>query len=205
MKLFRTKKEQIIMPKGWHQVTLAQYEDVIESLKGLEDNFVIAWANAIAAVTGKQPKEILQQPMATINKQISQLDFMADTGNQKFVNEFDLCGTTYVCEPQIHVVSPDRFIFFQKVLAETGVRQKARLLAIFVHPKGKSFDGQDYEQVAEMLYQHCTCDVLLPMYVFFCNLGKASEEIMRSYLMQTMEGLKQEVNQVLKESVIQGY
>ena len=89
MKLFNKNKPSIVIPSGWHQITIGQYEEIINSLKQTEvdENYLRAWSNAIAAATNKQPEEILAQKTYIIHNQIKRLDWLTETHGEKFVNE----------------------------------------------------------------------------------------------------------------------
>jgi len=202
----RNKPNTITIPKGWNQITIGQYEEILDSLKLVSTNHILAWCNAIAAATHHQPGDISSQPLYIINQQIEALSWLTEAENLQFVNEFNLCGNTYVVNPDIKLMSPDRFIYLQRVLAETGPRQKARLVALFTWRRGEIFQAKKYDEIAETIYNHCPCNILLPLSVFFCKLGKACAPHIQNYLgqksLKQMREVQQEMAETLKEQGI---
>lgn len=186
MQLLKRKSTKPTLPKSWADINIGQYEQILE-FKDQEENRYICQSKIIGFLLGVNPKEISAQPLTEMTAQFNQLDWLSQLPELKFINEFNLNGTTMVVNPDISKISSDQFIYLNKIISEGGNKRHSDTVALFVWPKGKSFNSDNYKDIAQDLYDHCSCAVLLPLANFFFLLSEACAPIIKAYLESKIE------------------
>lgn len=209
MKLFKRKNpNEIIVPTGWHQLSIGQYEEILQHIKHAkklkendEYNEVVLKCKVIAASVSMQRSDISKQPLALINIQFETImNFLTQLPKMVFVNEFNMCGTTYVVNPDMRL-NADQFIKREEIVKAGGQRMFADITALYVWPMGSEFKISEYKKIAELLYHHCPCSVLLPLSDFFLQLGIESRPVIEDYLKKKNLNLLREVHQDMMETI----
>lgn len=209
------------LPSGWHQITIGQYEEMVEGFRALyeagnahregkltkEEHLIQSIQQSciiIASATNQQPEDIRKQSLALINQQLASLDWLNDASGLRFVNEFEVEGTTYVVNPDVTTLTPDAFIHMNRVVSEKGPRWQAYFVALFIYPKGGSFDNEAYPRIAELMYQQCPCSVLLPLSNYFLRLSEGLRPHIEKHLDQQADkisNLLEEIKQDLEDEL----
>lgn len=212
--LSRKKNTTLQIPNSWDQLTIGQYEEILEHFKRAEEikrsdeinetfnyNEAVFKTKVVASSVSKMRSEFGTMPYFVIcNYFDTILNFIRHKPSTPFVNEFVMNGTTYIVNPDIRL-NTDQFIQREKIVKAGGQHKYSDLVALYVWPKDGEFKIDQYSNIAKLLYNHCPCSILIPLSDFFLELGQACSHVIESYLSSQLKENLQEIRQDMKETL----
>lgn len=199
---------KITIPEKWEQVTLGQFERIMDIIKGEEENTSINVVKLLAILTDTDEDYINSLPAEFVESLMARLLFLNDdpTKDSDKMAKSQICidGEFY----HINYMEQMKFGEYVQVNEVTRANQfdYSSILAILCRKNDEPFDddfaANQFQKRKEMFSKQPVTDII-PLIAFFLKLYLVSQRHSKAYLKE----LESQTSQLLKDtenSVING-
>lgn len=198
----------ITIPEKWEQVTLGQFEKIMDIIKGEEENTSINVVKLLAILTDTDEDYINSLPAEFVESLMARLLFLNDdpTKDSDKMAKSQICidGEFY----HINYMEQMKFGEYVQVneVTRTNPLDYSSILAILCRKNDEPFDddfaANQFQKRKEMFSKQPVTDII-PLIAFFLKLYLVSQRHSKTYLKE----LESQTGQLLKDtenSVING-
>lgn len=198
----------ITIPEKWEQVTLGQFEKIMDIIKGEEENTSINVVKLLAILTDTDEDYINSLPAEFVESLMARLLFLNDdpTKDSDKMAKSQICidGEFY----HINYMEQMKFGEYVQVneVTRTNPLDYSSILAILCRKNDEPFDddfaANQFQKRKEMFSKQPVTDII-PLIAFFLKLFLVSQRHSKTYLKE----LESQTGQLLKDtenSVING-
>lgn len=198
----------ITIPEKWEQVTLGQFEKIMDIIKGEEENTSINVVKLLAILTDTDEEYINSLPAEFVESLMARLLFLTDdpTKDSDKMAKSQICidGELY----HINYMEQMKFGEYVQVneVTRTNPLDYSSILAILCRKNDEQFDddfaANKFQNRKEMFSKQPVTDII-PLIAFFLKLYLVSQRHSKAYLKE----LESQTSQLLKDtenSVING-
>lgn len=198
----------ITIPEKWEQVTLGQFEKIMDIIKGEEENTSINVVKLLAILTDTDEEYINSLPAEFVESLMARLLFLTDDPTK----DSDKMAKSQICidGELYHINYMEKMKFGEYVqvneVTRTNPLDYSSILAILCRKNDEPFDddfaANQFQKRKEMFSKQPVTDII-PLIAFFLKLYLVSQRHSKTYLRE----LESQTSQLLKDtenSVING-
>jgi hypothetical protein len=190
--------------KGWHQVTVAQFQELLPIYKKVqteEDSvkWLSLWANIIAILADCQTEEVEALSLEKVNKIVKSLSWLNDKHlphpkrKYLFIN-----GMLYKATSEAKQFNTAQYVEYKTFLGRSNVISEMHyLLATIYHPV---FGKKDHDEKAKM-FLNVPVSKVYPMVFFYANSYRNSIKRMEEYGRRVVAEKMKEADEALMQTL----
>lgn len=192
---------------NWNEVTLKQYEDLLNYLSEASTEDEVARGIEICSILSDNPdktrEEILSLPINKIPEHLNKIQFITEPYSPKAPElEYTINGQKFTVQYNVKSMTAAQYIDFQNLYKNVNGNLKYIFLC-FLIPKGKKYnDGYDVLKLADELYDKIPITVVMDIMFFFAQLlASLTDSILTYFIKKMKKMMKEEKDPVMKVKI----
>lgn len=179
--------------KGWKDLNVGTYQKILTNTFNPEDPDGIYVLTGL--IYGLSKEEVMELPLAETQSLIKSIEFLQTKPRPIMIKrEYDLGGKKYILQAEVDEITTAQYIDFNNT--PKSADNMAELLAIFLIPKGKTYNkGYDYREAVQDIEDHLSVSDALAISDFFTFSW-------RLLMQQTTSVAKKALKQAKKDGAI---
>lgn len=164
----------ILIPEGWHDIKLSDYE----KWSGQKPETKKQYVNFVAGVCNIDANVLLEAPAQVFDIIIDAIRFIFDS-EPEASNKMNIDGRDYFVSFSDKLTLGE-WVDIEGVIGSESTSKLSEMLAILCRPAGEKYNP-DLAAERQAMFRAMTCDKVLPLIGFFLLKKKRSDEILNHY------------------------
>ncbi|MDR1091322.1 MAG: hypothetical protein LBL79_09625 [Prevotella sp.] len=164
----------LVIPEGWHEVKLADYERWNTQKPETKQEYV----RFVADVCNVEASVLLEAPAKVFDIITGTIRFVFDSEPEPS-NRVNIGGKDYFVSFSDKLTLGE-WVDIESVIGSESTGKLSEMLAILCRPAGEKYNS-DLAGERQAMFRNLTCDKVLPLIGFFLLKKKRSDEILNHY------------------------
>ncbi len=168
------ENKSIVIPEGWHEVKLADYERWNAQKPETKQEYV----SFVASVCNVDAGVLLEAPAQVFDIITDAIRFVFDSEPEPS-NKVNIDGKDYFISFSDKLTLGE-WVDIEGIIGGESTSKLSEMLAVLCRPAGEKYDP-DFAGERQTMFADLTCDKVLPLIGFFLLKKRRSDEILSHY------------------------
>ncbi|GAB6007508.1 hypothetical protein [Dysgonomonas reticulitermitis] len=164
----------IVIPEGWHEVKLADYERWNAQKPETKQEYV----RFVADVCNVEANVLLEAPAQVFDIITEAIRFVFDPEPEP-CNKVSIGGKDYFVSFSDKLTLGE-WVDIESIIGSESISKLSEMLAVLCRPAGEKYNS-DLAEERQTMFRNLTCDKVLPLIGFFLLKKRRSDEILNHY------------------------